>query len=89
MIFGVPAKIAGDKRAKRNDAQMIGARELERGTNEFRAQPLAFERLRNFGVVEDEMVGKEPIGQHRELAVNIGFEALSGFVVFDGDAVKF
>jgi hypothetical protein len=88
LIFGVPAKIAGDKRAKRNDAEMIGACEIERGTHKFCTQALACERLRNFGMVEDEVAGKKAIGQHGELAVNMSFEALSGFVVFEGDAVE-
>jgi hypothetical protein len=88
LIFGVPAKITGDKWAKRYDAQLLVACEIERGTHKFCAQALACERLRNFGMVEDEVAGKKAIGQHGELAVNMSFEALSGFVVFDGDAVE-
>jgi hypothetical protein len=88
LIFGMLAQIASDVRAQRGYAEMMGTREFEAGASEFRGQAISTQRLGHFGVVERDVTRKTAVGEQGALAVDGGFEALRGFVVFDGDTVE-
>jgi len=78
----------GNIRARRHDAEMIGASEIERGTGKFGSEALAPKGRGNFGVIKDDAVRKAVIGEKCALTADLCFKALSFFVVCDGDAVE-
>lgn len=88
LIFRVLAHETGDIRTERDNAQMIGAGKIERNPGELCPQALAFQRLRHFGVVKKDTIGKAAIGQQRLQAVRVQFEALGVCVVRNGYIVE-
>jgi len=88
LILGVLDKVARDVGAERDGAEVIRARKFEGGTGEFRGQAVAAEGLGHFRVVQRDVIRKTVIGEHGALALDDGFEALSGDIVFDGDVVE-
>ena len=87
-ILGVLADEAGDIGTERNNTKMIDSGEVEGGVCEFGGEAFPFKRRRHFRVGKDNAVGEAAIGDEGTQAVNARFEALSFFVVGDGDAAE-
>jgi hypothetical protein len=67
---------------------MIGTREIERRTGKSRCQAVAFKWLWHFRVCENDAIGKAPISEKGEKAINVQLETLRVFVVADGYVVE-
>lgn len=80
-VFGVAFNIVRDEGAARDDGEMLGAGEFEGGLRETSAEAVAFERVRDFGVLEDDAVGKADVDEEGGEAVDGNFEVMQGFVV--------
>jgi hypothetical protein len=88
LIFSVFANEIGHVRAERHDAEMLGTREIEGRTGKSRCQTVAFERLWHFRVCENDAIGKAPINEQAEKAINVQLETLRVLVVPDGYIVE-
>ena len=84
----MPADETGDVGTKWHNPQMVGAREIECKSGKLRPQAMAFQGLRDFGVIEDDAIGKPSIGEQRTKSVNEQFETTGTFVVGDGYLVE-
>ena len=82
------ANETGDVRTQWHNLEMIGACKIECKSCELRRQAMVFQRLRHFGVIEDDPIGKACIGQHPAKAINEQFEAFGRFVVGDANLVE-
>jgi hypothetical protein len=88
LILSVFANKSGDIGTEWDDAQVIGAGKIEGHSGKFCRQALAFQRLRHFGVVKNDAIGKAPIRQQRMLAIDEQFETPGLLVVDDGYVVE-
>ena len=83
LIFGMSPDIARDERAERDHAEVLRAGILKCSMRKLAPDAAPLKRLRYFGVNQDELVPGSPVLDEREIAVYVGFELLSGFVVLD------
>ena len=83
LVLGMPPDIARDERAERDHAEPLRAGKFKRGMRKLAPDTAPFKRFRHFGVDQDELVPGSPLLDEREIAVHVGFELLSGFVVLD------
>src|SRR5260370_7633625 len=74
LIFRVLANEIGHVGAERHDAEMIATREIEGRTGKPRCQAVTFEWLWHFSVCENDAIGKAPISQQAEKAINLQFQ---------------
>ena len=78
----------GDVGTERDDPEAVGAREIERKAGKSCRYPMAFERLRHFGVHKKDAVGKAAVGEQGASAIDEQFETLRRFVVDNGQFVE-
>jgi hypothetical protein len=88
LILRMLANEIGDVGTERDNPEMIGAGEIERKSGEFGRQAPAFQRLRYFGVVKNDTLGKAAIGEQRTKAIDGNFEPPGLFVVSDTNVVE-
>jgi hypothetical protein len=86
--FRMPADVTGDEGAERNDAETIGAGEIERGAGQLGGEAFSFERRGHFGVIEDDLAWETAIGDRCEVTIDGGLEAMPFFIVNDGNIVE-
>ena len=88
MVFRMLPDKRGNVGARRHDAEMIGASEIEPGTGKFGAEAPALKGQGNFNMVKDDTARKAAIGEECAQAVDLRLKALSFLVVCDGDALE-
>ena len=85
-VVGVPLDVVVDEGTERQDRLTLGARRLERLTDELRTEPLPLEPRLDLRMDERDDAGTAPKhGESRELLTNVHLKAVLGFVVGDGD----
>jgi hypothetical protein len=88
LIFRMLSNKTGDERTKRDDPEVMDARELQRSARKFAGQPVAFKWRRNFGVHKNNAAWGTSVVDKGAKTADAGFEALSFFVVGDGYLVE-
>ena len=88
LIFPVFPDKTGDVGAKRDDPQILFAREIQCCPDQLRGQSMAFQSRRNFGVEKSNAIKGSPVGEKSEKAANLRFETLSRLVIGYIDRIK-